>query len=116
MFQRHLLSDADVEPLADGVYTVLEKVGVACQNAELLDALAAAGAQVDRAAERVRFPRKMQAEFIEHVRTQTAGAGDGRSRTIPTPEPAGTGPTSWTAIVCRRGKRRRPAPRLPGVP
>ena len=76
MFQRHLLNDGDVEPLADGVYTVLEKVGVLCQNAELLDALDAAGAQVDRAAERVRFPRKMQVEFIEHVRTQTAAGGD----------------------------------------
>ena len=59
------------------MFAVLEKVGVLCQNAELLRALEAAGAKVDHAAERVRFPRTMQAEFIEQVRKETAAKDGG---------------------------------------
>ena len=39
MFQYSLLKDADVEPLAEGVFEVLEKVGVLCQNREMLEAM-----------------------------------------------------------------------------
>lgn len=68
MLQRSLLRDSDVEPLADGVTAVLERVGILCQNGELLRALDAAGARVDFAAERVHFPRKMQLAFVEALR------------------------------------------------
>jgi trimethylamine--corrinoid protein Co-methyltransferase len=70
VLQRCLLRDADVEPLAQGVVAVLEKVGILCQNEELLRALAAAGARVDSASERVTFPKKMQAGFVEGLRKE----------------------------------------------
>ncbi len=68
MSQWAMLRDEDVEPLADGVCGVLEKVGILCQNQELLGALEAAGAKVDYAAERARFPRDMVVEFAEGLR------------------------------------------------
>ena len=78
MFQRHLLRDADVEPLADAATTVLDRVGVLCQNAEILRALDAMGARVDEQAERATFPREMVAELVERVRGEhPAQAGDG---------------------------------------
>jgi len=76
MFQRALLKEADVEPLAAGVLTVLETVGVLCQNGELLRALDAAGARVDPAAQRVQFPKPMQREYLEQFRTEHAPGDD----------------------------------------
>lgn len=74
MFQPALLKDEHVEPLADGVLAVLEKVGILCQNEELLAALAKAGATVDFAAQRVRFPRSMVTEYVDQIRAETGGA------------------------------------------
>ena len=68
MFQTTLLTDADVEPLAEGVLAVLEQVGILCQNEEILKALDAAGAQVDYVSERAKFPQPMVAEFVESLR------------------------------------------------
>ncbi len=68
MFQRTLLRDEDIQPLADGVCEVLEKVGILCQNQELLSALEGAGAKVDYEAERARFPRDMVLEFVAKLR------------------------------------------------
>ncbi len=70
MFQRGILTDDHVQPLADGVLTTLDKVGVLCQNDELLKALDEMGAEVDYAEERARFPREMTAEFVEHLRSE----------------------------------------------
>lgn len=72
MFQKTLLTDDQVEPLAEGVFEVLERVGVLCQNEEMLKALDAAGAEVDCASERATFPREMVAEFIEAFRRENA--------------------------------------------
>ena len=83
MFQRSLLRDADVEPLAGGVFRVLETVGVLCQNDELLRALARAGARVDFHQRRARFPRAMQAQFVEQVRRESPAADDGGHRKFP---------------------------------
>ena len=47
MFQRSLLTDRDVEQLADAVLTVLDKVGALYQNEEILRALEKEGARVD---------------------------------------------------------------------
>lgn len=77
MFQRNLLSDADVEPLGEGVFTVLEKVGILCQNQEILKALETAGARVDYDLEVATFPRKMQEEFVEQLRREGPKEGDG---------------------------------------
>ena len=74
MLQRGLLKDCDAERLADGVLAVLERVGILCQNDELLNALAAAGAKVDFASQRVHFPKKMQAEFVAQFRSEVGRA------------------------------------------
>lgn len=74
MLQRTLLRDSDIEPLASGVLRILERVGILCQNDELLRALAAAGAKVDFAAQRVHFPKKMQLDFVEHLRKDAGRA------------------------------------------
>lgn len=73
MFQRHLLKDEDVEPLAEAALTVLERVGALYQNEEMLKALDAAGAKVDYAREVATFPREMTCEFLDTIRREAAG-------------------------------------------
>ncbi|MEA3400135.1 MAG: trimethylamine methyltransferase family protein [Armatimonadota bacterium] len=75
MFQRTILTDDHIEPLADAVLTVLEKVGVLCQNDELMQALDDAGAEVDYDTQRVRFPRQMTAEFVNAMRAEYVADG-----------------------------------------
>jgi trimethylamine:corrinoid methyltransferase-like protein len=72
MFQEKLLTSAGVDRLADGVLTVLERVGVLCQNDELLRALEDFGAVVDWEAGIARLPRRLTADFVEALR-QEAG-------------------------------------------
>jgi hypothetical protein len=72
MFQEKLLTSAGVDRLADGVLTVLERVGVLCQNDELLHALRDYGAVVDWEAGIARLPRRLTADFVEALR-QEAG-------------------------------------------
>jgi len=72
MFQKALLKDADIEVLADGVLKVLEKVGIVCQNREILEALDKAGARVDYASETATFPSRMTRAFVEQVRKEPA--------------------------------------------
>ncbi len=76
MFQRNLLTDADVELLAGSTLTVLEKVGVLCQNEEMLRALEEWGAEVDRGREMARFPRARVEAFVAALRKEAEG-GDG---------------------------------------
>jgi len=81
MFQRSLLSDSDVEPMADGVFSVLERVGVLCQNREILKALEAKGAKVDYASGTCAFPRKVQDAFFEQIRDDKSDvSGDGHRK------------------------------------
>jgi trimethylamine:corrinoid methyltransferase-like protein len=78
MFQTTLLTDSDVERMAEGVLQVLEEVGVFCQNDELLRALEAAGAQVDYESQRVCFAREMTSAYVEGFRANgdtDAGSG-----------------------------------------
>jgi trimethylamine:corrinoid methyltransferase-like protein len=70
MFERSLLRDEDVEPLADAVLTVLEKVGALYQNEEILRSLEAQGAKVDHSRQVAAFPRKMVCEFLDKVRSE----------------------------------------------
>jgi len=72
VLQRGLLKDADVERLADGVLAILERVGILCQNDELLRTLDVAGARVDFAAQRVHFPRPMVAGFVDYLLGEAA--------------------------------------------
>jgi len=70
MLQQFLVRDEDVEPLAEAVLEVLEKVGILCQNDELLGLLDRAGATVDFAAQRARFPKQMVAEYVAQFRSE----------------------------------------------
>ena len=73
MLQRTLIRDSDIAPLAEGVLAALEQVGILCQNDEMVGALADAGARVDRAAQRVWFPRQMTSVFVDALRAEYAG-------------------------------------------
>ncbi|MGQ9554101.1 MAG: trimethylamine methyltransferase family protein [Anaerolineae bacterium] len=76
------LGQADVAPLAEAVLTVLDKVGMTCENADILAALRGAGARVDRDAGSITFPRRMVQGFVEQLRqeSQQGEGGDGRFR------------------------------------
>ncbi len=60
------LSDADIRTLHDAALTLLEKTGFTYESGleETLAMLEAAGAKVDRAAARIRFPRPFVAEQV----------------------------------------------------
>lgn len=70
MLQQFLIRDEDVEPLAAAVMATLERVGILCQNDELLGLLDRAGARVDFTAQRVRFPQDMVAEYVAQFRRE----------------------------------------------
>lgn len=76
MPQYRLLQDADIEPLGENLFQVLEKVGFLCQNAELLTALERAGARVDHATERVAIPREMSEELLVAMRSEARTDGE----------------------------------------
>ncbi|HHX39725.1 MAG TPA: hypothetical protein GX715_07155, partial [Armatimonadetes bacterium] len=73
MFQTSLLKSEQIEPLAEGVLQVLARVGVLCENEEMCRALREWGAEVDFAAQRVRFPRRQVEAFVEQLRREDAG-------------------------------------------
>jgi trimethylamine:corrinoid methyltransferase-like protein len=70
MLQRGLLKDSDVERLGEAVLKTLEKVGVLCQNREILEALRKSGAKVDLGRDSVTFPRKMVESSLEQIRKE----------------------------------------------
>jgi trimethylamine--corrinoid protein Co-methyltransferase len=59
-----LLREDEVERIVEGCFRVLERVGVQIDSEPVLRDLAAAGAEVDLLAERVRFPRSMVEEAL----------------------------------------------------
>ncbi len=70
MFQRGIISDQHIQPLAEATVEVLETVGALCQNEELMRGLEAMGARVDYAAERVYYPRELTERFVEELRAE----------------------------------------------
>ena len=90
MFQRCLLTDDDVGRLGEAVLTVLDKVGALYQNEDILNALDANGAKVDRTHGTAIFPREMVREFLEALRKETAGAqgDDSGHREFHAPSPS----------------------------
>lgn len=89
MAAREMVPDSDVEMLADATLTVLEDVGVLCQNEEMLRAMGAAGAVVDLPAQRATFPREVIRRFVDDLR----GAGPRHiSLSLYGDAPGGTGP------------------------
>lgn len=89
MFQTHLMKDQDVEPLAEGVMSVLERVGVLCENDELCRALAEWGAEVDFERQRVRFPRRAVGEFVDGLRKEFSEQPHSRGEAFGAPGLAG---------------------------
>ncbi|MFC1717205.1 trimethylamine methyltransferase family protein [Candidatus Poribacteria bacterium] len=85
MFQRNLLKDEHIEPLAESVLTVLEKVGMLYQNEEMLKALETAGAKVDYSSQMATFPRKMVAEFIHMLNKEAPKEEDSGHREFNAP-------------------------------
>jgi trimethylamine--corrinoid protein Co-methyltransferase len=71
-----MLTDPDVQILADGVAEVLEKVGIMCQNREILEAVDKAGARVDHSRETATFPRHMTEAFVEQVKEESPSVTD----------------------------------------
>jgi trimethylamine:corrinoid methyltransferase-like protein len=65
-----LLSSNDIQPLADGVYDVLERVGLLCQNDELIQALSDSGAHIDAHEQRAWFPKRVTRNFVEALRSE----------------------------------------------
>lgn len=70
MHQYTQLSDAHVEAVGERVGEILERVGLLCQNEELLQALKAWGASVDMQTQRAWFPRDRVACFVADLREE----------------------------------------------
>jgi trimethylamine---corrinoid protein Co-methyltransferase len=62
-----LLSAELADRIIDEGFVVLEKTGVFVENAEARRLLAAAGAEVEEARERVRVPRRLMEELLRHT-------------------------------------------------
>lgn len=87
MFQMSLLREEDVEPLAEGVMTVLDKVGMLYQNEEMLSALEKLGARVDYKSQRATFPKELVRDFVESVRKEVSQKDDTPKNFTPPPLP-----------------------------
>lgn len=87
MFQMSLLREVDVEPLAEGVMTVLDKVGMLYQNEEMLSALERFGARVDYISQRATFPKELVRDFVESVRKEVSQEDDTPKNFNPPPLP-----------------------------
>ncbi len=84
MFERGILKEEDIAPLAEGVLKVLERVGILCQNEEMLKALEVKGAKVDYATQRATFPPEMVKEYVETFRGE--GREEDKNGKFRTPE------------------------------
>ena len=91
MFQYDLLRDVDIEPLGQGLFRVLEEVGVLCQNREMLEAMERRGAIVDYAGETATFPRQVCADLLDQIRKESQIAESGGKSRFHAPSPPGLG-------------------------
>ncbi|HGJ64767.1 TPA: hypothetical protein ENS27_05175, partial [bacterium] len=85
MFQYSILKDKDIQPLGDAVINVLERVGIFCQNQEILKALEKNGAIVDYVKETATFPKKMVRELIEQIRKENQTNEISKSKSLGNP-------------------------------
>jgi trimethylamine:corrinoid methyltransferase-like protein len=67
---KSMLSPTAIDGLVTAVLQVLERVGVFCQNDEILGALASWGAQVDLAGQTARFPQQAVLDFVGGLRRE----------------------------------------------
>ena len=108
MGQYELVRDSDVGVLGDAVVTVLERVGVLCQSAELLEALAGHGAEVDRAGGIARFPRRISEAFVAGLRKEGEESKPGARHRFPKVELPGLGTQVAQFVHDHRRKENRP--------
>lgn len=80
-----MLRDADVEFLGENVFIILQKVGLLCQNQEMLKALEDKGAKVDYISEKAVFPKKIVQEFLDEVRKEALKETKNQHRKFKTP-------------------------------
>lgn len=85
MFQKELLTDTNVESLKNYIFTVLEKVGILCQNKEMLKALGDKGAKVDYKREKATFPQEMVQELLSEVKEETIKEEENESKKFQAP-------------------------------
>jgi len=111
MSQYELLNDADLPALAEATLTVLEKVGVFCQNTDILTALEKAGAVVDWPHEVVRFPRPITEAFVEQLRQEVDEPRPGSPPRFPRIGLPGLGTQVAQFIYDYKRKERRPGNR-----
>lgn len=82
------MREEDVEPLAEGVLAVLERVGFTCQDAEVLRALATFGARVDEETGTATFSRALVLDFVAQLRRE-GGQGMATDGHFRAPKPPG---------------------------
>jgi len=85
VFQRYIFKDTDIEILGKKILKVLEKVGVLCQNKEILKALENKGAKVDYLQETATFPPDMVEEFVKIFRKESKDNDDGHRKFVAQP-------------------------------
>ena len=100
-----LMRDADIEPIADAVFDVLGKIGLLCQNREMLHALERNGARVDYASDTATFPRPMCEVFLDQLRAEAPAAAAEPLPTAPLPS-VGTQVAPFCYDYERREQRR----------
>ncbi len=88
MYQRSLIDDSDVDRLGEATCSVLERVGVFCENDQILDALEAYGAQIDRPAKVATIPRPLTASFAQSLRSESPAPALDEPRFVPPPPPS----------------------------
>ena len=81
-----ILTDADLDQLAEAALRILEAAGVMYQSPVILDALERAGAAVDSPTQRARLPRRMIEAIVARRRTgEPEGARERPSADAPLP-------------------------------
>jgi len=106
-----LVNDNDLPALADAALEVLEQVGILCQNAEMLEALAQWGATVDRENEVAKLPKALTAEFVAALKAEAGGEEDDGPRPFPRVALPGMGCQIAQFVYDHRKKEKRPGTR-----
>ena len=77
-----LLSETEKDQIHEASLEILEEVGLTVDEAEALDLLDQAGAQVDRESRRVRFPRTLVQESLDHAPSEVKLYGRDTSKVV----------------------------------
>ncbi len=81
----NILTDSDLDQLAEATLTVLAQTGVMYQSEAILDALDKAGAEIDRENHRARLPRSLVEGVVERQRRRAGAKGPPATRREPGP-------------------------------